>query len=1024
MKRWAILAAVIGIMTVQSDVESAVGSPASSLNGTWSYIADPSGEVTVGEVVSRFRAGALSEMPVPSNWTRCDTELRNYHGVVWFIRRLDVADLKPAERLLLSFEGVDYFADVFWNGLPIGAHAGYFEPFRFDVTEAVHAGENLLAVRVNCPRDTGYPDRKTLIKGIFTHHDCRPGSNSGTENQVEPTGGIWGNVALERTGPVTIDEALIHSVLENGKGRVIARYRVQNRSDAERRVRLSCEIKGKTFRSRAQRAHRDLVLAPGATEEVRLEFMVANPRLWWTWNHGRPDLYTATAAATVGREESSRRADDFGIRSIEFDSVTHVMKLNGRRVFHKGSNHIPTQWLAEYTEAMHRRDIRRMKEGNMNAMRVHSHILPHLFYRLCDEEGILVWSDFPLIWGYDTGMPFAAEARRQYKAAIEGWYNHPSIWIWSAHNEGSHNDPLNIELTDWGRRLDPTRVHLKNSGKWPPGPGGWDEHLYFGWYNGNYLEFAGRADDKMITEYGAQALPNNAAEFLGTQWPPDLERWRYHNFQLGMTVQNLGPLELSSDFHDFRLLSQAYQYDLVRFATEAYRRHQWNSATGLYHFMFKECWPSVTWAVVDVNDDPKPAFYGLRDAYKPAIVSLETSRRNLDPGEEIDVPVWVVSDLRAAQRGWKVRYGIEGKRASVLRVTVAPDSSRVVANLRVSAPRDADTSIRVFAELLNSRGVIQSRTEWEFHTGADAWQLGEWTFRTGDDLAWAAADRNPEGFTPIKVPGAWEENGVPGHDGFGWFRAGFRVPDEHAGPAMLVIGAIDDADEVYVNGEKIGATGSLPPNYETAWNVERRYVIPERLLRRDRTNVLAVRVYDAMLGGGITKGPVRISRPEGIALDELDWKFREGDVVGGEAAALDDASWQSVRVPSSWTNDAATFGWYRVRFDVPAGAHLAAPLGLMIGGIRDVDAAWLNGRKIGQTGEFPPAVAGGEVSGVNRTYVIPAELLTPMGNVLAIRVYRANGSGGIARGPVRIAPLDRSLRYRPILARYPEPPRH
>ena len=94
----------------------------------------------------------------------------------------------------------------------------------------------------------------------------------------------------------------------------------------------------------------------------------------------------------------------------------------------------------------------------------------------------------------------------------------------------------------------------------------------------------------------------------------------------------------------------------------------------------------------------------------------------------------------------------------------------------------------------------------------------------------------------------WERAGHEGLDGFAWYRARFRAPRRPApGGFALELGKIDDADETFLNGVKIGATGTLPPEYAGAWEAWRRYAVPADLVRWGAENVVAVRVYD---GGG------------------------------------------------------------------------------------------------------------------------------------------------------------------------------
>ncbi|MDY7042097.1 MAG: hypothetical protein SVX38_14665, partial [Chloroflexota bacterium] len=141
------------------------------LNGLWQY------KVDVDENRVFENTDSWQEMAVPSNWHL--TGLEDYSGTVWFKREFDVPEDWGERQTWLRFHGVDYYADVWLNGRYLGYHEGYFQPFEFNVTSALLLQGNVLLVRVNSPfekPDQVWPDKKRLIKGIFGHHDCRPGS--------------------------------------------------------------------------------------------------------------------------------------------------------------------------------------------------------------------------------------------------------------------------------------------------------------------------------------------------------------------------------------------------------------------------------------------------------------------------------------------------------------------------------------------------------------------------------------------------------------------------------------------------------------------------------------------------------------------------------------------------------------------------------------------------------------------------------------------------------------------------------
>jgi alpha-L-fucosidase 2 len=143
------------------------------------------------------------------------------------------------------------------------------------------------------------------------------------------------------------------------------------------------------------------------------------------------------------------------------------------------------------------------------------------------------------------------------------------------------------------------------------------------------------------------------------------------------------------------------------------------------------------------------------------------------------------------------------------------------------------------------------------------------------------ADSPTTEWSPINVPGAWEDafpKELGQHNGFAWYRCFVKLPNDWEGkPLRLELGRIDDSEETYFNGTKIGATGTLPPKAEGKSGVARRYSVAAKLVRPGQYNLIAVRVHDQGGTGGILSGPLAIScAADGIDLSGA-WQFRTGD---------------------------------------------------------------------------------------------------------------------------------------------------
>ncbi len=134
---------------------------------------------------------------------------------------------------------------------------------------------------------------------------------------------------------------------------------------------------------------------------------------------------------------------------------------------------------------------------------------------------------------------------------------------------------------------------------------------------------------------------------------------------------------------------------------------------------------------------------------------------------------------------------------------------------------------------------------------------GQWRFKVGDDPDWSDPGFDDSSWEQVKVP---QEGGQPyfaNNDGYAWFRLEFNLPANAKGtPLVASLGGIDDADQTFLNGVKIGSTGSMPPNEDSQWFEQRLYPVPAQAPNYGGRNVLAVRMNDFTGGGGWYRGPV------------------------------------------------------------------------------------------------------------------------------------------------------------------------
>ncbi len=404
-----------------------------SLNGRWDYAIN----AMDAPAPRRWDGSILVPFSVESRLSGVRRSVTPAERL-WYRRTFRAPRLPPGGRLLLNFGAVDWDATVFVNGRRVGEHRGGYDPFTFDITDALaHGGNQRLMIGVWDPTDSGPQPRG---KQVLRPHGI----------MYTAVTGIWQTVWLE---PVPRQYV---SGLEITPDVDAAAVRVRVAAGDERsRVHVTV-LDGST-----------VVAEQDGVTDSAIALAIAHPRLWSPADPFRYGLRVRLMGPGGGDEVRSY----VGMRKIAVaaDSAgINRLFLNGRALFEFGTldqGWWPDGLYTAPTEEARVFDLRTLQRLGFNLIRKHVKVEPERWYSDCDSLGILVWQDMP------SGNNDTPEGKENFAAELSHMVaalrNHPSIVMWVPFNEGWGQHDTE-QIVRWLREHDPSRLVDDASG--------WSDH--------------------------------------------------------------------------------------------------------------------------------------------------------------------------------------------------------------------------------------------------------------------------------------------------------------------------------------------------------------------------------------------------------------------------------------------------------------------------------------------------------------------------------------------------------------------
>ena len=293
--------------------------------------------------------------------------------------------LGPDERLWVQAPGINDQADLWLDGAYLGDQDDYFRSHSHDITEL-----------------TRLTDSHDLVMEVH-----------GGEHA-----GIWQPVSLEKSGPAHM---LALRVLTRDASPENAHVLLSATIDSSRA--FTCTVR--TSIDGVPVDERRQALAKG-TNTVSWTLDVPNPRLWWPWFLGNPDLVDVNVTVEADGATSSERNVRTGLRQATFQNWTCT--VNGEPLFLDGAwtpqpgFDIARAPVQDITAPVHR-----AREAGLDMVRVYAHVAHPAFYAAADELGILLLQDLPVRGSGRRGRKVSA---RWVGGLVDTVGHHPSVFAW------------------------------------------------------------------------------------------------------------------------------------------------------------------------------------------------------------------------------------------------------------------------------------------------------------------------------------------------------------------------------------------------------------------------------------------------------------------------------------------------------------------------------------------------------------------------------------------------------------------
>ncbi|KAL4734822.1 glycoside hydrolase superfamily [Aspergillus similis] len=623
----------------------------------------------------------------------------------WTYRNVFQKPTVPAgSSIFLAFDGLDTFAKVKLDGQIILESDNMFLAHRVDITKALDVeGEHTLEIDFDCALLRARELRKQHPDHKWVGFNGDPARLSVRKAQyhwgwdwgpVLMTAGIWKEVRLEVYSAKISDLwTEVDLAEDHSKARITAIAEVESVCTGNSyKATFTLSLQG-------QQVGKEVALLDDNV--AKTTFDVQDPSLWWPNGYGDQSLYEISVSLERDEEQAHQVSKKLGIRTAEViqrpdkHGESFFFRINGVDIFCGGACWIPADsLLTNITPDRYRKWIELMTVGHQVMIRVWGGGIyeDESFYQACDEVGVMVWQDFMFGCGNYPAWPEILESiEREAEYNLRRLRHHPSIVIWVGNNEDyqvqeqqgltydyADKDPENWLKTDFPARyiyehLLPTAVRkIIPSAYYHPGspwgdgkitsdPTVGDMHQWNVWHGTQEkYQIFDTLGGRFNSEFGMEAFPHMSTieHFVTSEADkyPQSHVLDFHNKADGherrIATYLVENLRTATDLETYVYLTQVVQAETMMFGYRGWRR-QWGDERhcgGALLWQLNDCWPTISWAIVDYFLRPKPAFYVVSRVLKPLAVGVrrehhDWSVSHAQPPKTSKYELWVVSSL-------------------------------------------------------------------------------------------------------------------------------------------------------------------------------------------------------------------------------------------------------------------------------------------------------------------------------------------------------------------------------------------